>query len=304
MFITTAESIRRIIEEIIESSEDNQPVCIAVAFWGDEAEILLPPEKRYRIICNLSTGGTNPSTIRKLMMYEQIEVKHLSSLHAKVIVGQHGSLIGSANFSNNAIGFKGIPIWQEADVFIPGTDTRFSETQEWFWHQWKSALKVRESDLYNAEIKWEARKKISEELAATPDNLFDSSELKHVLKEDDLFKPAITGGNKIRMASQAMETLFGLFEPSPDKTMIRIPAFVSNILWTFYGQAIATAIKARPEFQLPAHVWERALEPGQPKYNESKIRSFILFLSAHPESPSAIRFWAKNYLEKGSPGAP
>jgi hypothetical protein len=304
MLITATEDIRRTIGEIIAGSDDDRTILIAVAFWGDGAESLLPTGKRYKVICNLSKGGTNPSMIRKLMMYPGIEVKHSPSLHAKVLVGQTGCLIGSANFSSSAIGFNSVPTWQEVDVFLPSSDARFDETQDWFWDQWRNAFRIREPDLRNAEQQWSLRKRLWDELSDHSSSSVELNGSKYVLTESDLFKPVITGQNQIRMASTSMETLFHRLEPNPGKTMIRVPAFVSNILWTFYGQAISTKIPERLEFQLPAHVWERALGKGQPKYNESKIHAFLSLLSTHPDSTAAIRYWATSYIEQGSPGAP
>lgn len=304
MLITAADDIRRTIGDIVGGSDDDRDILLAVAFWGDGAESLLPTGKRYRIICNLSKGGTNPSVIRKLMMYPRIDVKHSPALHAKVLVGPSGCLIGSANFSSSAIGFNSLPTWQEVDVFLPSSDGRFNETQDWFWDQWRNAFPIREPDLRHAEQQWSLRKRLFDELSDQSSPAVESIGSKYVLTESDLFKPFITGQNKIRMASTSMEALFHLLEPDTDKTMIRIPALVSNILWTFYGQAISTKIPERLEFQLPAHVWERALSEGQPKYNESKIHAFLSLLSTHPDSTAAIRYWATSYIEQGSPGAP
>ena len=106
------------------------------------------------------------------------------------------------------------------------------------------------------------------------------------------------------MASSAIEAVFRKIEPNADKTMIRVPAFVSNIIWTFYGKTIATKIQGRNYFSIPAQVWERALEPGQPAYNEAKIQLFLSLLSTDADAPLAVRSWAKRYKEAGCPGAP
>lgn len=304
MFITSAEQIRSSIAGILEQSASDHPICLAVAFWGDGAETLLPEGRPYRILCNLSTGGTNPSTIRRLMMYPQTEVKNMSSLHAKVAIGQHSCILGSANFSNSALGFQEPATWLEADLLISNTDERFYLIQQWFWSRWTDAAFVNEKDLVNAENKWKRQTKFLTEIRS--DYSDDSEELreKYALREEDLFKPNITGENQIRMASSSVEALFRKIEPHADKTMIRIPAFASNILWTYYGKSIETAIKRRQRFQIPEHVWERALEPRQPKYNEEKIHRFLSLLSTHNESPLAIRFWAKKYIDAGCPGAP
>lgn len=302
MLLTSAEELRLAIGEILDNSGVSQTILIAVAFWGEGAETLLPIGRHYRVICNLSKGGTDPATIRKLMMYA--EVKQSSSLHAKVLVGQNGCLIGSANFSNSAIGFRGAPLLQEADVVLPRSDERFGEIRDWFWRQWEGALPIFEHDLRNAERHWKLRSKFFDEIADRSGAADEAIRSKYVLKEEDLFAKEITGNNKIRMASKLVESLFQKLESQIDKTIIRIPAFVSSILWTYYGRSIPTKIPDRQEFQLPAHVWERALEPGQPAYNESKIHEFLSLLSEGVDVPPAISYWAKKYIEDGCPGAP
>jgi len=302
MLLTSAEELKRAIGEILENSGASQAILIAVAFWGGGAETLLPIGRHYRVICNLSKGGTDPATIRKLMMYA--EVKQSSSLHAKVLVGQNGCLIGSANFSNSAIGFRGAPLWQEADVLLPSSDERFGEARDWFWRQWEGALPIFEHDLRNAERLWRLRAKFLGEVTDGSDAADEAIRSKYMLKEEDLFEKEITGRNPIRMASRLVVGIFQKLEPQIDKTIIRIPAFVSSILWTYYGRSIPTKIPHRQEFQLPAHVWERALEPGQPAYNESKIHEFLSLLSESVDTPLVISYWAKKYIEDGCPGAP
>jgi hypothetical protein len=304
MFVASAEDIRNSIAAILDESASDRPICLAVAFWGDGAETLLPTGRRYRIICNLSTGGTNPSTIRRLMMYPHTEVRNLPWLHAKVVIGQHSCLLGSANFSSSALGFNKPATWREANLVLTRLDERFVHIQQWFWEQWTDSALISENDLRNAEQKWALRTDFLANHDDTSSAEPHAAKSMYALSEEDLFKPTITGENQIRMASRAMEAMFRKLEPNADKTMIRVPAFVSSILWTYYGRPIATAIEDRQYFQIPAHVWERALESRQPKYNEAKIQRFLSFLSTHAEASPAIRFWAKQYIEAGCPGAP
>lgn len=304
MFVASPEDTRSSIAAIIDEPASDRPICLAVAFWGDGAETIVPMGRRYRIICNLSTGGTNPSTIRRLMMYPHTEVKNLSSLHAKVVIGQNSCLLGSANFSNSALGFDKPAIWQEASLVLTRQDERFVHIQQWFWDRWTDSALISETDLQNAERQWALRNDFLTDLGKASNTESDAVAPMYTLSEEDLFKPTITGGNQIRMASSAMEALFRKLEPNADRTMIRVPAFVSSILWTYYGRPIATAIESRQHFQIPAHVWERALESGQPKYNEEKIQRFLSLLTTHAEAPLAIRHWAKQYIEAGCPGAP
>lgn len=304
MFIASADEIRSGISRLIEESSEDDPILLAVAFWGNKVETILPRGRRYKIICNLSTGGTNPATIRNLMKYPCTEVKNEPALHAKVMIGQRSCLLGSANFSNNALGFQDIATWLEANVILSNTDERYLHIQQWFLDRWTDAELVNEATLRDAERKWTLRTKFVAECHDISKIKPDISTSRYTLDEGDLFKPVISGENKIRMASTFIESLFRQIEQNIDKTMVRIPAFVSAILWTYSGRTIGTNIRHRPYFQIPAHVWERALEPGQPKYNEEKIHKFLSFLSNNTETPLAIRFWATQYLDSGSPGAP
>jgi hypothetical protein len=82
MFISSTD-YKTHIDTLIQQSDE---IDIAVAFWGKGASKYLEASgKRCRILCSLTTGGTNPSEIEKLQATH--EVRHLEDLHAKVIIG-------------------------------------------------------------------------------------------------------------------------------------------------------------------------------------------------------------------------
>ncbi len=79
----------------------------AVAFWCKGAEALIPKNVKPRIICDLTSGGTNPQVVRDFLERCKDKVKHLDSLHAKVYVGKNAAIVTSANASINGLGFEG-----------------------------------------------------------------------------------------------------------------------------------------------------------------------------------------------------
>lgn len=136
MFITSADykaQVERIIQE-------NHSIDIAVAFWGKGAENLFAnSDIPIRILCNLTSGGTNPAPIEKLHnkgVFKNIEIKHLDDLHAKVLVGDKSAIVGSANISTNGLNieegeFDG---WQEAG-FVTHDAVELEKMRQWFEQQ-------------------------------------------------------------------------------------------------------------------------------------------------------------------------
>ena len=84
----------------------------AVAFWGLDAVKELFGQKRLEredvhVVCDLGMGGTNPKTLRALGAPDNPNIRYLDGLHAKVFLSESGAVVGSANASNNGIGFMG-----------------------------------------------------------------------------------------------------------------------------------------------------------------------------------------------------
>ncbi len=98
---------------------------LAVAFWGRGAmkalgiECPKSPQRNYQIICNLTTGGTNPAEI-ELLRGKGYDVRHSPRLHAKVFRFADSAVIGSANASANGLGFECNEMnnWSELGVLI------------------------------------------------------------------------------------------------------------------------------------------------------------------------------------------
>jgi hypothetical protein len=140
---------------------------VAVAFWGKGAERIIHPDgtKPIRIICNLRSGGTNPSTIKAFLARArknpQVQVRQCDSLHAKVILGASQALIGSANISANGLGLEGgeAAHWLEAAIHTKAVED-VEETHRWFNDLWGSTLtrEISTLDLKNALLAWNKRR--------------------------------------------------------------------------------------------------------------------------------------------------
>lgn len=119
---------------------------VAVAFWGEGADIHIHPEisKPIRMIVNLRSGGTNPQMIEGLLEKAKnnphIEIQQCDRLHAKVIVGEANLIAGSANLSRNGLGLEGQELahWLEAGIHTTATD-EVRAAQQWFEQLWTSA---------------------------------------------------------------------------------------------------------------------------------------------------------------------
>ncbi|TKD31044.1 phospholipase D family protein [Azotobacter chroococcum] len=145
----------------------SQHLSIAVAFWGKGAEQLLKnwQGKSLRIICNLESGATNPHVIQAIQALEdqewfEVEIRTLGDLHAKVMLGDTGAIIGSANFSANGLGYEGQECsgWVEAG-FRLGDPSTLKTTGDWFEQQWQRAgQSVSEEQLAQAMDNWSKRR--------------------------------------------------------------------------------------------------------------------------------------------------
>ncbi|MCX5902648.1 MAG: phospholipase D family protein, partial [Proteobacteria bacterium] len=99
--------------------------------------------KKIEIICNLTTGGTNPSEIEKLgnkLKKTGGLVKMKNDLHAKVYWTENGVIIGSANASSNGLALEGDEILGWKETAIMSTDLKIiSATRKWLLDIWESA---------------------------------------------------------------------------------------------------------------------------------------------------------------------
>lgn len=141
-----------------------QDAHCAVAFWGcDAVTELFGTDQLQRpdvqVICDLSLGGTNPDTLRALGAPDNPNVRYRDGLHAKVFLSARGAIVGSANASNNGIGFMGgnAQLLEAGTYYTPDSEG---------WHSisgWLTALseqgsaRVDEAALYVADLAWSSR---------------------------------------------------------------------------------------------------------------------------------------------------
>ncbi|TAM27240.1 MAG: hypothetical protein EPN62_00185 [Candidimonas sp.] len=174
---------------------EEEALDIAVAFWGAGAYEYLYPDKTkpIRMICNLRTGGTNPVVIQQFLDQANrnnasMEIRQCDRLHAKVILGKHQALIGSANLSTNGLGIEvddnetieRSALWLEAGIYTRDGD-ELTAMRNWFERLWQSkhVRLIGEEDIKDAKRAWERHR-------ATRPDLSDPSNAPFSLATCDL----------------------------------------------------------------------------------------------------------------------
>lgn len=290
MFLGSNKAILEKLQALVEQQPRSEPILIAVAFWGEGAQLLLNPNKRYKIICNLAAGGTNPKVIREMIALQNVEVMHMPDLHAKVVVCKQKAIVGSSNFSSAGLGLRGTngASWIEAASLIESSDAR-----QWFNLNWISALSIDEEILLSAEISWNNRTKQDGSALGKEKEETNKSSIP-LVAESELFKASITGGNKIRMATRPIELIYFETIEAETKRSVWVPAYASSLIWVTAGNRIATRIEDKAYFETADDVLERAKYPK----TIEKIMRFIEVLSSHPKSSESIQYWAKQCLRE------
>lgn len=142
-------------DELERLISDASKIDIAVAFWGTGAEnLLIGSGKKIRILCNLTSGGTNPEVIRALQE-AGVHVRHSPSLHAKVVLGDSHAILGSANMSSNGLSLEGNELagWQEAGYVVTSAQD-LENARSWFSDRWRDGELVSEPLLKKARAAW------------------------------------------------------------------------------------------------------------------------------------------------------
>lgn len=137
MFLTDSDLSEKISE--ICGGED---LSIAVAYWGDgaPARLSLGAMGAARILCDISSGSTNPVALTALGAPTNPNLRHKPGLHAKVYISSLGCIVCSANASESGIGKQ--PRNIEAGIFCDiGGEVELS-ARRWFDGQWNGAEKL------------------------------------------------------------------------------------------------------------------------------------------------------------------
>lgn len=192
MFLSNGQAIAQQIEDLIAVQPVTSPICIAVAFWGVGAEMIVSgTHAPLRLVCNLRSGGTNPQVVRFLQTRAKVKIKQLNTLHAKVVVTEAGAIVSSANLSANGLGLEGVGslAWQEAGLFVePGT-TDYEQITRWFSQIWSQSRVIYETDLVQAEQAWAHRNVLGQQ-GASPQSPPESTILDvQTVRFQDRIKP-------------------------------------------------------------------------------------------------------------------
>ncbi len=155
------DDLSRKIREVVEGKDAR---C-AVAFWGRGAvqelfgtEVL--EREDVHVVCDLSMGGTNPTTLRALGAPDNPQIRFLDGLHAKVFLSESGAVVGSANASNNGIGFMGGNAQlREAGTYFSRESDAWRTIRDWFVGLSESESGQVDAEALNAaQLAWNCRR--------------------------------------------------------------------------------------------------------------------------------------------------
>lgn len=170
-------------ERILKITRTGDVDC-AVAFWGRGSEKIFENNLngKIRIVCNLSMGGTNPEIISKFIQSDNIEVKQLDNLHAKVYVGEREAIVSSSNASINGLGLEGDDIgWIEA-----GSVISTSSGQAFFDKIWKKSRSIGDEDIKAALQKFKNRQSLGLSLAVRGEDVI-KQKLREFVQDEEGF---------------------------------------------------------------------------------------------------------------------
>lgn len=131
----------------------------AVAFLGKGAADFLGGANggvTPKIICDISMGCTSPHELEALGAPHALSLKHVKGLHAKVYISNRGLIVGSANLSDNGIGFvvEHEALLSEAGVFHPPETSVWREASDWFDKLYRGAEPMSAGALESAKASW------------------------------------------------------------------------------------------------------------------------------------------------------
>lgn len=297
MFLESRERILSMIEGIFGAAEDRSDnLRAAVAFWGAGSDLLIKDKGRYELLCNLDHPGTNPFVVEKIMAKPNVTFRQANDLHAKVIIGSAGAVVGSANFSERALGIQNADTsgWIEAGVLLaPGTIPH-AESGLWFDRLWLTATAISPEDLSLAKANWLERQNAQQE---APQELIalDSTEAPELYDEDVFETKALDkkSRNMTRMASDELVRLYYQYFPDEERnnSTIKVPAHAANLIWVLSGQQMSTNIPGCPTFKSADMVIERSRRLG----TLDRVNAFVDELARRQSAKPAVRYWANSY---------
>ncbi len=168
MRLLTQADLANEVTNIVKGRSD---VRIAVAFWGSGAirKLKLKSARRGRILCNLESGCCNPEEVRHLLRLGCLEVRTLSTLHAKLYSTDVVAIVGSSNASTNGLALEGEVGWNELNLLV-NDSTVVKQCSKWFEQIWAKSRKVTEDNIEDAAEKWRKRNELTNALRLNPIN--------------------------------------------------------------------------------------------------------------------------------------
>jgi len=272
---------------LIHAQPDEQPVYMGVAFWGDGAEQVLIPSKRFRLVCNLSSGGTNPAVIERLSEQSGVEVRQRPKLHAKVVVTESGALVSSANVSSLGLALANSTSgWIEAGLELPASNPAYADVRRWAEAIWASAGEVTPELLRQARERFQPQDE-TVQLPETPD---------FGLTEALLFDLSGKVNANNALASPS-DLLLSLYRKCPNCEQSKrnedfAPRYVAYLLWTYVGNPVSwkSGVCSMPADVVK--VWRRP----RLRFKDEKVRDFVDWLAGAEEAPPPIRAACYNLL--------
>ena len=298
-FLSDREAITAALHRLIHAQPDEQPVYLGVAFWGDGAEQVLIPSKRFRLVCNLSSGGTNPAVIERLSEQSGVEVRQRPKLHAKVVVTESGALVSSANVSSLGLALANSTSgWIEAGLELPASNPAYADVRRWAEAIWASAGEVTPELLDAARERFQPHLPQPSPGDTEPDG--ETAQLMGLpdfgLRYDLLFGPPSKGNpkNPLKAPSDLLEQLYGNCLGRPlNKRDAYIPRYIAHLLWTHAGNAVDWRDGT---FERPADVVSAWRRPGV-RVKDEVVHDFLVWLANAEDVPSPIRLACRDLLD-------
>lgn len=149
------EAIAKKIRELFSKASE---IRCAVAFWGNGAASLFGETrtKNVSLICNLTSGGTNPDEIARLIRrFGKRRIRMKNDLHSKVYWTNQGVIVASSNASSNGLALEEGETsgWVEAGVYCNDRDI-IQSANGWLDTLWNESTSIQSKDLKQALSQW------------------------------------------------------------------------------------------------------------------------------------------------------
>ncbi|ANG62599.1 hypothetical protein A8C75_08960 [Marinobacterium aestuarii] len=301
-FLGSGLKIKKKLTELISTQPDGEALLMLVAYWGIGIDDILEPGKTYKAVCNLTDGGTNPAIIEVLQHRDDIdiELRHQLRLHSKVVVGESGALVSSANISSNGLSLGEQSGNIEAGIFLSSATDPYNDVLAWAEEVWRSANEVDQETLRKAKEAY-AKRNPSQPIPPKDEKPTDNAEEYEgaeaevrlpTLSEYDLFAPEkINTNNILRTASTPLLNSYRKMTGRDVKGRDGwIAAYVVNLLWTHLGHSISWKLGT---FHRPEQVVNRWRDE---KVKDDTVKRFLRWITIENNSNSRISKVASHLL--------